>query len=328
MARIDTSLLIDTSYTRYSTLRNINFSFSLKLDSSYKFNGFTSGIKYAIINKRDETVSNSFVEMVLLDPSAKELQQLNSLMGSYLSTILAKSGLEEEKKVSAELTAFRKGEKSFDELGKPLQNDIIQVLKNSPGTADLLRTLTLNKKYNFHTTAAELYEKFRKEYNNKPLWTIGLNDTTYKNQFMFSNIVINSEFLKGMSHTTAKNEIELNIKTAWQFTDDPLTKGRDLKRSVFSFEPAVNIVLKTKNTGKSFFELKFSGSYYHNFNGLNTGEKNDRITLNSTIRVRIIKDVWIPVEIKYDPAKGNVFGVLNVKANFTALNGIAKYLRS
>jgi hypothetical protein len=62
MAKLDTTLLVDTSYTKYRTLRNLNYTFAVRLDTAYKFNGFSSGIKYAIINKRDETVSKAFVK--------------------------------------------------------------------------------------------------------------------------------------------------------------------------------------------------------------------------------------------------------------------------
>ena len=109
-----------------------------------------------------------------------------------------------------------------------------------------------------------------------------------------------------------------------QFADDSLKSGRDLKRSVFSFEPVVNFVLKTKNTRKSFFEFKLSGGYYHTFSSLYEGEKKDLVTLNGTIRIRILNDIWIPLEIKYDPDAGKVFGFLNVRANFTALGKMAK----
>ena len=46
MAKADTSLLMDAKYYKYRHLRDLNFSFAAKLDSSYKFNGFSSGIKY------------------------------------------------------------------------------------------------------------------------------------------------------------------------------------------------------------------------------------------------------------------------------------------
>src|SRR5688572_26188100 len=80
MAKLDTTLLVDTLYTKYRTLRNINYTFSLRLDTSFRFDGFASGIKYAIINKRDETVSRAFLNTVRNNARAKQLFALNDLI--------------------------------------------------------------------------------------------------------------------------------------------------------------------------------------------------------------------------------------------------------
>src|SRR3982751_5635416 len=61
MAKWDSTLLIDTNYYRYRHLRKLNFSFAGKLDSAYRFNGFSSSIKYALVDQRDITVSREFI---------------------------------------------------------------------------------------------------------------------------------------------------------------------------------------------------------------------------------------------------------------------------
>jgi hypothetical protein len=111
-----------------------------------------------------------------------------------------------------------------------------------------------------------------------------------------------------------------------QLVDDTLKAGRDLKRAVFNFEPGINLVINTKSTKKSYLELKFSGGYYHNFGTLYANEDRDRVFVNGTVRVRILNDIWIPFEVKYDPKNGNLFGFINVRANFKALGNVAKQL--
>lgn len=323
MARLDTNLLTDINYLKYTTLRNINFAFSAKLDSNYKFNGFSSAVKYAIINKRDETVSRAFLELVANNASVKEIFQLNTLMGQFISSLPAA----QRANAATQIDDFVEGRKGFGELDKAIQDGILDAAQRSPLTPNLSKTLNTNKKFNIHTAAAEIYEKMKKEYNNNLLWTVGISDTTYKDQFLFSNINLTTELLQGISNSSKKNDVELNVKGSFQFVDDTLKTGRDLKRSVLSFEPGVNIVLKGKDTGKSFFEFKLSGSYYRVFSGQYLGEEKDKLTLNGTIRVRILNDIWIPLEIKYDPKQGNFFGFLNVKANFTALGEMAKTLK-
>lgn len=321
MAKLDTTLLVDTLYTKYRTLRNINYTFSLRLDTSFKFDGFASGIKYAIINKRDETVSKAFLELVKNNAKAKQLFALNDL-------ILAKiSAMANPAPAMLEYTDFRRGIKNFNALSQPLRDTILAVAASSDATRDLGETLKRNSNFNLAETADSIYNDLRTNFNKNLLWTVGVTDTTYRNQFVFSNIVIHTELIKGLNKfAETKNDVELNIRSALQLTDDTLQLKRDLKRAIFSFEPGINVAFKTKHTKKSWLEMKFSGGYYYNFSQLYASEERNRLFFNSTIRVRIMNDIWVPFEIKYDPKNGNLFGFINVRANFKALAGAAKQL--
>ncbi len=91
----------------------------------------------------------------------------------------------------------------------------------------------------------------RTNFNRNLLWTIGVTDTTYKNQFVFSNIVIHTELIKGLNRfAETKNDLELNIRSQLQLADDTLQIKRDLKRAIFSFEPGINLALKTRHYPK------------------------------------------------------------------------------
>jgi hypothetical protein len=321
MAKLDTTLLVDTIYTKYRTLRNINYTFAVRLDTSYKFNGFSSGIKYAIINKRDETVSKAFVGMVRNNAKAKQLFALND-------SILAKiSAMPNAGAAMLEYTDFRRGVKNFGDLSPDLRNSILAVAATSDATRELGETLQRNSDFNLAQTADSIYQDMRTNFNNNLLWTVGVTDTTLKDQLVFSNVVFHSELIKGLNKfNEAKNDLELNIRSSLQLTNDTLKAGRDLKRAVFNFEPGINVAFKTKTTRKSYLELKFSGGYYHNFSQLYANEDRDRIFVNGTVRVRIMNDIWVPFEVKYDPRNGNLFGFINVRANFKALGGAAKQL--
>lgn len=321
MAKLDTVLLVDTMYTRYRTLRNLNYTFALRLDTAYKFNGFSSGIKYAIINKRDETVSRAFVNTVVNNAA------VNQLFGLLNNMVAKATTMADPASVMLEITDFRKGTKSFGALSKPLQDTILAYAASSDTTKALFETLTNNKNFNMKKTADSLYQDMKTNFNNNALWTVGFTDTTYKNQFVFSNIVFHSEFIKGINkYNETKNDLELNIRSALQMVDDTLKAGRDLKRVLFNFEPGINLAFKTRNTKKSYLELKFSAGYFHNFSYLYADEDRDRVFVNGTVRVRIMNDIWIPFEVKYDPKNGNLLGFINVRANFKALGGAAKQL--
>lgn len=323
MAQWDSSILVNDSYLKYRALRNLNFSFALKLDTNYKFNGFSSGVKYALINKRDETVSRQFVSLVLNDTAIQESFALVQNITLFISGV---TDTAQKKKFAAEINDFYKGGKNFNQLDPALQALIKASAASNPSTKNLSKVLDKNPAFNINKNAQAIYDDFKANFHTRPLLTIALDDTTYKDKFFFSNVNLTMQYLQGITTPGRKNEIELDLKAALQNTDDTLRKGYDLKHSKFSFEPGINIVLKTRATHNSFFEMKVGGGYYRTFSSLYAGEEREVITLNSTLRIRIFGDIWIPVDIKYDPKTGNVFGFLNVRANFKALGKVGKFL--
>jgi len=221
-----------------------------------------------------------------------------------------------------EANKFIKGELKFNKLNIALQNGIRQFLKDNNLT--VIEDIIDNEKdFNPQKISTEIYETLRETINNKLLWTVSISDTTYRDQFMFSHVVLSTDLVKGLNKNKP-TAVELNINANLQYTDDTLQAARDLKRAVFTFEPGLNFIAKSKSTLKSFLEFKLSGGYYYTFSGLYSNEERSRITLNGTIRLRVYNDIWVPLEIKYDPKTGNVFGFLNVRANFTALKGFIK----
>ncbi|PZR09688.1 MAG: hypothetical protein DI539_21775, partial [Flavobacterium psychrophilum] len=98
-------------------------------------------------------------------------------------------------------------------------------------------------------------------------------------------------------------------------------------RQVFTFEPGLNLTIKTRRTQYSWAEFKLSGGYTR-LNRIYAGERKDSITLNGTLRIRVFGDIWIPLEIKYDPRKGNLFGFLNIRANFKAIKDMTSGKKS
>lgn len=317
MAKLDSSLLIDTNYFKYTRLRNLNFSFGLGLDSSYKFNGFSSGVKYAIINKRDETISREFAKAAYA--ANDEFNKLTSAVGSFIATINRNDP--KWALYIGQYNSFRNDTNfKFSQVDKDLQ----KVIKHLADSLKLEGFLELVKDKNLIASKVikQKYDSLKEIFQKGFLWTVGLSDTTYKDDFFFSNVLLNTEMVKGFGKPKRGSNWEFNFKAGVNFVDDTLKTGRDLGRNILSFEPGLNWVFRTKNTLKSFAEFKLSGSYYHVFQGLYKDEENDRLTLNGTLRIRIINDIWVPLEIKYDPKSGNVFGFLNVRANFQGLRDL------
>jgi hypothetical protein len=168
---------------------------------------------------------------------------------------------------------------------------------------------------NFYDINTRIFDSLKSSIKNNLLWTLAINDTTSKDQFMFTNIVVFSELAKGIFKYKPGSNLELNIRAACNFLKDTL------KRAIFSFEPGVNWVIRNKNNDRSLMELKFNGSYVHNFSSLYKNEQRDKLTLDGTLNIRIMDDMWIPLKIKYDPRDGNFFGLFQVKLNFKGMGG-------
>ncbi len=325
LLKSDPDLAIERSYYKYRALRKTNFSFGIKLDTSYRFNGFSSGIRYALIDKRDSSTSKLLFENLRNDSLANEVNELQKELVEY--AIKNYPVIADRKKFIAKTNDLLNRNIPFEKLDTAIQRVVRQVIgADEDAYPHIITLVRQNPGSNIFVEQRKQYTIYRDEIKNALLWTIGVSDTTYKDEFIFSNILINTELVKGFGKPKPGSNWEFNIKAAVNFIDDKLNKGRDLKRTLLNFEPGVNWVIRNKRNDHSFLELKFSGSYLHNFNTLYAKERRDSLTLNTTIRVRIISDIWIPLEIKYDPKSGNVFGFLNVRANFKALGNLTKEL--
>jgi hypothetical protein len=317
--RTNPSAAIDTNYRKYRILRKINFGFGLKLDTAYRFNGFSSGIKYAIINRRDSTTSRLLFHNLGTDSLSLEINALQESLTDYIETTY-------ENDPQLKLTYLRQvnlllsdSTVQFKQLDSDFQKIVKQVAAEK-GYSILSRMLNANPKVNLRKESQVVFSNLKKELQQKLLWTISLTDTTYKDQFLFSNLLLKTEILKGMGKSKPGANWEFSIPASLNILDDSLHQGRDLKRAIFSFEPAINLVIRDRDNEHSFFELKFSGEYRHNFHRLYPNEKRDKLYFNGAMRVKVFADIWVPLEFRYDPVSGNVLGFISARLNFSGQN--------
>jgi len=325
MAKANPSLLVDTNYVKYTHLRNFNFNANIQIDSSYHISGFSVGFKYAIVNARDITVSKDFIVQALKANSS--FTQLAKLAGKESSKKIYSEDFQD--KVVSSLHAWETDSTvTFNSLDSSVQAFIDTVVaKNNLTYFKLL--IKEHPDLNFQKESQKSFQELKSEWQSKPLWTIAANSIFQPNSVSNSNalalntIAFSSEFLKGIN---PKNSIasELDILVTDNISADSTSIKQNLNRNVFTFQPGVNISVKSKKTDKSIFEFKISGSYHHIFSNPYPSEKADSSTINAEFRIRVINDLWVPVTIQYDPVNHNVFGLLNIKMNFTALTGLFK----
>lgn len=322
MLRSNPKLAEFKDYYRYRILRKLNFSVNAKLDSNNNFNGFATGLSYAIINNRDFTIKEAFLPQAHRDKTYDELhkvftrERLKIPNGSPKDILV---GLEVQK-------LFNDSTFTFDQLDTAVRRWIFEI--DDPAIYVLKNLTSLDKKINIFKEKNKQYDSVVNIYAQRLLWKVGVSDTSYRNGKLFKAVQLSTELLKGITKPSGAVHLELNLKATVNYSDDSIQTTKKLDRQIFSIEPGINLVFKGKNNQKSYLEFKISGSYTNIWKGLRADEKQITNTLGGTLRIRVIDDLWIPLEIKYDPANGNVFGFLSAKFNFTGLgkllNGGAK----
>lgn len=311
MVKMNEDKLKTEEYLKYTWLRRFNISLAGKLNEENRFNGFTSGIKYAIINQRDETVSRLFLQQAL--NASAERTSLNQALSAYIQSFSGDGALQ----ANNEVNSIMNGDAKFKDLSPSLQSKLKE-LAGSGNFNNLKKLIDKSNDFNLKQVAIDDYNAIKTNFQKRWLVTLGVSDTTYTDKFRFSTVVLSAEILKGISNPGKKVDVELSINGGYNFVNDTLKAGRDLDRRALQVESGFNFIF---NDGAvSWAELKVSGEYNRVFKGLYTDERKDLLTVNGTLRLRLFRDLWLPIEIKYDPKEGRVFGFLDVRFNFTALS--------
>lgn len=323
MLKSDPDLAIDQNYYKYRALRKTNFHVGLKLDSSYKFNGFSSSLSYALIDKRDSSTSSLLFEDLKSSRLRLEANDLQVRLDSVANAL----PVDQRREFARNMSAFFNKDTPITALPAAFLSQVKAIVDSNATTFPVIQNI-LNKrpKSNIKKEQRNVYDSLHNNIKKGLLWTISLADTTYKNQFAFSNIVLKTHLLKGLGKARPGSNWEFNILAAVNFRDDTLSAKRDLKRSILNFEPGLNWVVRNKRNDQSFFEFQFSGSFLYHLGKTYNAEKRDSLMFNGTIRIRILGDIWIPLEFKYAPKSGNLFGFINLRANFSTLGKLAKGL--
>ena len=312
MLKQNPSLNIDTNYIKYTFARNTNFGITAKLDTNKKFAGFSGTLKYAIINKRDYTIAKEFIPLVQ--------DKLNNYfkLHNQIELELNKIDLESRGKFRREINGFIRDSIKFSDLDFIAKEIVLRSAK-SLNLYDIIKLLQKDPNNSIAKMAQSGFEDIVKLYQNKPLWTTAFDISSYSDKFQVSSLKFTTEFLKGIMNPDATSNLEIDIKANLDIGDDSTKSGRDLSRSIFSFEAGLNWVIKNWNRNQTFLEFKFTAAENSITKGVYQGESKNMFTLNGTLRIRISNDVWVPIEFKYEPKTGNVFGLLNVTTNFSWL---------
>lgn len=302
--KVNPDLNIDSLYKSQSFWRNSNLDFDLKMDEKYRFNGASLGYRYALINKRDFSVAKDFSLLL-----AHKLNRSKIFFNAVQQALSERYGHD-----------ITKLQEMNNEINGFLNDPNIKFRSLSPEAQDLITALPLNadsisEDFSFAQNVRDIYEEVVDSYKNKLLWTIGSDASTFSNGEV-SEINLSTRATSGFMKIGRRSNLEFDIKAQYSLLDDSLSAGRDLNRHIISAEGGLNCVFRDRNNDKSIFEIKISSAYNKRSKVIYSNEKDEFFSLNGTLRFRLNNEISLPIDVKYDPDRGKLFGYLGVKFNF------------
>lgn len=297
--KADSSLFTDVNYEQAKFTRNFQIEIGANLDNDYKFKGFTYGADWTIINKRDLSVNTLYGsnEQNLYQEYVRTLNKARAEYYFHLENTKDKDLEAKIKKVDeAILSDPEKYIISVDRFPK----DFLAFL---PG--------------DFPDKSSQIEKKILEkieEIKLQPLLSIGFRNTIKRKSKIFDEYNFNLIYLHGLR--SSKNMLELDLRS--EFTEkDSIGVEQHIKRQEWNSQIGLNIqLLKQKEV--SLVEFKPYFEFKKIFSGLNENEKDNQFLANADLRIRVLKNLWIPLILKYDLKNDNFFGFLNVSFNFTA----------
>lgn len=292
-SKADSTLLVDYNYTKETFSRNFQIAVGLNLDNDYKFDGFQYGFDWAIVNKRDLSI-------------AKTSKELENLFQNSNSILIDK------------LQAYRQIQNDDNEFIKLKQiiNDAYekgQYVPRENFPEAFLNTLPENY--------TQISKKFEKQFNDeieairmRPLLTVGFHSNFRKDSKFMDEYDANLIYLQGLSKKGNKMEIDFRN----QFKAKDSIAESVVKRREFSSQLGLNISILKKGE-ESLIEFKPNFEFKRIFSGLMEDEKNNQFLANADLRIKVLKNLWIPLVLKYDIENNNLFGFLNISFNFEAI---------
>ena len=304
-AKTDTNLLVDTNFLRQTHARNFVFSIAPSLDTGFHFISNTIGLKYALINNRDRAIFNFIMpdENEWINIQRSLLNEYAQLLTNGVGDpkyVLARNFFADRNDEDVKRTSWRNVPAAFKKM-------LLAALANS-------RTFRFSTPESFRDTLSQEYARLARYVENRSLWTLAPALTNEKSG-RFSVFSLATEFLKGMMKNNSRMNLELNLTGRFIWEKDS-TRGHQAGRQLCSGTGGCNWIIIKNRRSLSLLELKMALAWDHVISGKYEKEKRSVLTGLGTLRLRITNEWWIPIDFRYDPLAGNVFGFLSVKTNF------------
>jgi hypothetical protein len=309
MYNADLEEVKDLTINKSYFLRNFQINAKVNLDENYKYNGFSGGFTYAVVNKRDKATIN--LAKTLYGTSREIFMTQFAQIQSTLATGLQDGSPELDMLNEASDNILNDNLEELDDTKNPyyklINEEFAKVtsnLKNPDGTP-----LNTDDISSFINTLSQLRKSEMDKIDGKALWTIAADGST-NTDGKFNKCSVSSVYLKGID----KSGDQIDVRGTFTYDDDTLV---NMPRTTFNGKAGLNFVLlKNRVDEVSCFEVKALGEYTKVYKNVLPDEDDEIITANAEFRIRLAKDFWIPITVKYDIENANLLGFLNLTYNF------------
>jgi hypothetical protein len=286
---------LDSNYTKHAFVRNmaINLGFTPNKKPIINVDTINFGLTYSILNNK---IAKAKVW--------KEIYKAFSISKQRnIDSILAN--------IDQELLNVKKDyyhSKMLENFMNSNGTDTIEIYRDVPFRKYILE-------YTHAHFLSELYSAYNKivnDYSDKIskqwLWTLSTNGKYELHKTYVDAVIISSTIYKVFYANNKKaQQYSFQLVPSYTKTTDTLEKTKNLKRDYLSFKAGLNFKIC------KCFEINLSGSWQHIIDGLYTKENIDQYTIEVTPRLKINKNFWLPVTVKYDIKHPQFFGFLSLE---------------
>ena len=304
MVMFDKRYEIDRYYSRLKFQRNFEFGGSIQMNEDNRVNGYGIALKYALINKRDLSYGKDY--SVLSARIQQTQQQLHSMFGLVMQAFGRDSTTTPEQK--RKLVKFISDNASIKDFDKFYQEfvTIVGVAADEETQKKVGEIKAVVNSIN------EDYKRITDEISQRPLLTFGAEAKNSESNWEFATFKL--EFQKGLGFVKSDEyPWDLYLASELIFTNDTLSISGKLDRSVFSAKGGINHVLIKRKNNQSFLEVLGGFEYNSVFNGNYPEERSSLLNAMFNLTFRIAPNLYLPIELKFDPDKSRVTGLIRIK---------------
>jgi hypothetical protein len=299
----DSTIAIDTNYRRYGWARSLSLGAGLQMGDDNRINGFSPAFTWAIVNGRELNVRRYKKEWNNIIHYVQETEPFLDLLLKRREEIENSPGLDAGMKVALM--------KIMDDFNDNQDISTLKGILDENMIAAVIKSQQALKKS---------YTQLENDLKSAPLLTFGFNGNYTEKSW--NTLSFKAEFLKGAGFRKDKEKNWDIYSGAFLNLEKDTTLNKNLQRQSFSYKLGLNtVLLKTKDQKNSMLEILGALEYKHIMKGLYPEEKTNNLLADFTLSIRLGNDVYLPLEIKYDPQLGQFFGFLDLKVDIKKVLG-------